>query len=105
MESAACLVVLACQTPGATQAREPRKPSGCIKRGLCALRAATAGPSSVMGAVSGCWWHHCSPASASASVALLAGERSQPEKKLGGGGKRDVSGTTASLECVSAWPG
>jgi hypothetical protein len=34
-------------------------------------------------------------------VALWAGDRSKPEKKLGGGGKSAVSGTKASLDFES----
>lgn len=52
-----------------------------------------------MGLVSGLSWHHWAPRVASCSVALLEGLRSQPLKKAGGGGKRDVSGTAVSQSC------
>ena len=63
-----------------------------------------------MGGVRGYCWHHCAPRSASSSVALLAGLRSQPLKKAGGGGKSAVSGTAfcqswAVLGSGSCWPG
>lgn len=41
-------------------------------------------------------------------MALFAGERSKPLKKLGGGGRRDVSGTADSQSCcfwAAPWEG
>src|SRR5690242_1238001 len=77
----------------------PLKPTGCMRRGLCSARAARASASSRMGGPSGYWAHQASPASISSSVELLAGDRSQLEKRSGGGGKSEVSGTAACQLC------
>lgn len=88
------------QWPGERYRRWPWKAVGSIRRGLYELRAATASGGSWVGGERGCWRHQASPASASASVELDAGERSKPEKKEGGGGKREVSGIRDSQSCL-----
>lgn len=61
--------------------------------------AFSSGGATCSGLAKGNCLHQCSPASASSSVALLAGDRSKPLKKLGGGGRSDVSGTASSHWC------